>query len=829
MRGLSGDQFQAYQEENFRLPALREHYPIFIIGDAPRRDDDRRGRGWGGDSGELLFELLKKANAPFEDIYLTYLVKCMTPKGRDPAAAEIRACFHHVYREIRQYRPKMIILLGRLAMKLFFSQGRIGTMRGELFRVKLPKWEDGPEFAVVPTYQPAYLFARDDPKLRTRVVQDLKMAFRVAQGGSHEHEVYPVQYKAALTVDDVREMVNEIKEHRKFSFDTESPDLRFRYSPMILMQFSLGKGRTWVVPWHRHDPNALGEFKMRPQFTPEERKQVIEILREILEDPDMDIYGANLKYDCNVARAWLSIEVAGRLWDVSGIHHLFLETPPHSLEYLADLEFAIGNYSEAVHDIVGGGEELTHTYDWIPDEILWPYGATDAEMSYRLAEVFRADLEANPGLYNLYIEETQPAIRCFQDAEWVGVKVNLPAVNRAEKYFTDVLENIRAKFAELVGPDFNPNSNPQIADYLINEGFREQITDNNKSTGICVDKNVLAELDHPIAPLLLEFRKANKRLTTYVKNLKRDSAFDGRVRYTFNIHKLVTGRISCSVLHQIPRLSDSKDDDAILRDLFEEEEDFDIIYADFDQMELRVFAYLTQEQELIKALEDPNQDVHANSAAAALACDPSEVSDFNRSSIGKPLNFGGLYGSKGDQVAKCQYEDPKTGKITDVGEARAAQFMRNLNEKYTRIGALFGEVEEEALLCGGVVTTIFGRQRHLPEILGSDEYRSAKAEREGVNFKIQSAASSIATRTVILVREMLLGYGVGLNRVRFLFSVHDSVVYGVHKSLTPWFRDALKIIAERGVAELHSKSLPISLGSGRTWGDAERNSKKKEV
>lgn len=826
MPGVPGKDFFNFHNGKFAPPAEQKSCKVMIVADAPKREDDRKGKGFQSDAGELLFKILEKADADYNEIYLTHLVKCMTPKGRDAAAPEIDACLHHVYREIRMLRPKVVVVLGRLAMKLFFgNKGKIGTMRGQLFWKKLPFEPEGPEFAVVPTYQPTYLLARPDPKLQARIVHDFKMAFRVADGLPEKQVVYPIEFEPLLTLDAVRDAVAQMRENGRYSFDTESPDLHFRSSPMILAQFSIGKGKTWVLPVRRHDAEAIGEWKNRPQWSPEEFRELVEILRPLMEDPNIHVFGANIKYDCNVFRAWFGLEVTGHFWDVGLMHHLLLETPPHSLEYLADLEFAIGNYSEDVHDIVGSGKKLRHTYDWIPDRVLWPYGATDAEMSYRLAEVYIQELQSKPHLMDLYLHETRPMIKVYQDAEWVGVRVDKKAVAAAYDYYSNVMMEIEAECTEMAGPGFNPGSSDQVAKFLIAEGFGEQIKNVDKSKGISVSKDVLPTVDHPISRLVMKYRNAKKRISTYVNNLQEESKWDGRVRFGFKINGTASGRLTCSVIHQIPKLGDCEDEAGVLRGLFVEDPDFDLLYYDFDQFQLRIFAYLTGEEGLITALEDPDQDVHTQSAAYALGCELDQVSDLNRAKLGKALNFGGLFGSKGDSVATLQFEDPKTGQILTVGDARAKEFMVRLNAKYPKIGALFDELTEEVLFSNGVVKTVFGRERHVPDTLHRDEYKRATAEREGVNFKIQSAEASHANRTVCLIRQAMLQHNVGLDRVRLLLTVHDSAVYGVHKSLTPWFKEVVKIVAERPIPELRGKSFPVSMGVGASWAKAEKNSK----
>lgn len=802
---------------------LFDSYSIFVVGEAPGRFEDSLGLPFVGEAGELLLNLLEAAGIPLLNTFLTNITRCRPPKNRNPSAPEIRACLTHLYFEIKKFQPKVIVLTGAIPLKLFNLKGGIGNLRGQIFEKKLPFWQDGPAFHIIPTYHPAFLLRKDETKLNKRVIDDLRIAKELSEGKKPKSTFYKSNYQLCETVEQVKDAVVEIKEHGRFAFDTESPDLNFRTSPMIMMQMSCGEARNWVIPFYKHDPDSTDEFKLKVHFDQEQRREIKEALAELYEDPEIIKYAQNTKYDANVIRAWLGLEYLGDQHDVSLMHHLLDCYPPHGLKYLSDVEFMVGPYSSEIEEVIGGSEDkVNKTWDNIPDDIFWQYGATDAEVTYRLAELYLEKIKRAPRLYQLYKDEVLPCCREFQDAEWVGNKIHLSNLKKLEEYFIAKLAESEARARRFGGEDFNPHSHKQVKEVLIKLGFDSQIADPYKATKYSTDKETLLGISHPIAEAILDCRTYKKRLSTYITRIKENLEDDGCIRYGYRIHGTVSGRQSNSLLHQVPRNTDNKDAGAAIRDIFTEDEGFSMVYADFSQLELRIFAYVTGDKKLIKALD---QDVHAANAAACILVKPEEVSEFNRSNLGKPMSFGGIFGSAGTQLSKCKFENPISGKVEIVGWDRAEQFVKNLHATYPSVGKYLHDTPLEALANGCVVESVFGRRRRLPDLTSKMKGVRKAAEREAVNFTIQSPASSITTRTINHVGSILRKNKIGLDKIRFRITVHDSIVYGVKNSLVDWFSIILKRIAERPIPQISNKSFPIALGVGDTWAAAEKASK----
>ena len=287
-----------------RDQGISRRYRIFFIGEAPGRDEDERGLPFVGRAGtEVLVPYLQKVGFNMDEVFITNVVKCRPPKNRRPARDEKDACYEYVEEEIKRLQPEVIVLLGNTALELFNLNkfGGVGIMRGQLYERKLPTWEDGPTFKVVATFHPAMFLHKQNPKLQERVTDDYVFAKNVLEQGALAKPYYRATFKLAEAIEDVEAMVKEIELAPKFAFDTESVSLGFRKSPLIMVQFSLGEDKTWVVPFYRHDPDGL-DWKLKPQWNSDQRPIIVSLLKRLFENPNIAKIAQNLKYDLNVIK-----------------------------------------------------------------------------------------------------------------------------------------------------------------------------------------------------------------------------------------------------------------------------------------------------------------------------------------------------------------------------------------------------------------------------------------------------------------------------------------------------------------------------------------------
>lgn len=816
--------------EKSRVYPEFDEFDVFLVGEAPGAQEDRLGIPFVGDAGDILSNFLTKSGFDLERVYITNTVKCRPPNNRKPASAEIKACSQHIQYEFRKHKPKVVMLMGNSALGLFRLKGigKLADIHGKVFERKLPGWEDGPTFTIIPTYHPAAFLHRPNPDLMNRIQSDYVLARKLLEGQDVDSTVYKAKFNLVETVEGVRDMVETLRERGIAAFDTESPSLGFRKNPMIMTQFSIGEGQTWIVPMYRHDPNGV-DFKLRPQWTPSERKAVVEAQGNLFSDPHMQWAAHNIKYDMNVVRMWLGVEIEGWLWDTLIMRHLLYEYRPHNLEYLADLEFACGDYGEPVRNIVGHGRKKIKTYDHIPDHIFYQYGATDAEMCWKLFWLDHGKLQLKPHLMKLYAEESHPAIRSLAHSEWAGNYMNIDIVEQIGEDCEKEIEELTEKCRDLTKPDFNPGSPIQVARAFVDLGLGHVIKKEENPSGFSTDKAILAELsdEYPLAEHVLKYRSINKMKTTYVENVLEDIDDDGRLRYSFNIAATTSGRQAAKFFHQIHTIDKEKVDrgEAVMRDMFGEEDGFYYFYADYSQIELRIFAILAGEEELVKLFREGG-DVHAATAAAALGIPIDKVSDFNRTKVGKRVNFGIVYGSEGYKLSKGVYDDPENpGHRIPMNLSTVQGFIGNFKRQYPKIDFYLKYIPDLARSQGGMLRSVFGRERRLIGLNDSNEAKRSHAEREAVNFTIQSPAGGVAIRTINMIDDILTKHTLHKD-IRMCNNVHDSVSYGVRKPYLDWFSEVFKKVAERPILELENNSFPVNCGwSENTWTEAELNAK----
>jgi DNA polymerase-1 len=349
------------------------------------------------------------------------------------------------------------------------------------------------------------------------------------------------------------------------------------------------------------------------------------------------------------------------------------------------------------------------------------------------------------------------------------------------------------------------------------------------TNGYNTSKEILLDLKtkdgEKVAGWILDYRTNRKILSTYLERASTDIDFDGRIRYSF-FQLTSSARLSCRFLHQIPRTDESRvrANLPVLRDMFIAREGYTYLYMDYSQIELRVLAILAQDKTMTEMFLR-GEDIHKATAACLLGCKPEEVVKYNRS-LGKAVNFGLAYGSKGSQLVK------KGDWIDDQGVKQPVTWemlnrgLENFKRLFPGITQYLEDTPMVARVQGGTLRTVFGRERRLGSQLnvGNDGKREA-AEREAVNFTIQSTASAITLRTAILIDKLLQHYieagQLAEDDIVMVNTVHDSLAYEVKNEFLGWFQGALKQIAERPIPELQNHKFPCDMGTGRSWTTAE--------
>lgn len=840
----------------------------FIVIAAPEWLDDKKGSIGNGRGIPKLIEFLDKAKIDKDKVYLTSLVKCAPPK-RKPSIQEIKACIPHIAKELHAIKPKIVILLGNETLKMFNlnKAGGLKAIRGQILENRLlPDAEGGDDwshkfYTIMPTYDPSTLLYSNNIKLERKILSDYRRAKTFVESGEYtKTATTKPSFNIISNRDMLRTLIEQIKKVGIFAFDTESRSLDWNVEPLICLSFtietrlgifSLNKDPyiNYILPIYKHNP-AGKDWKLAPYWKPAKRVKdsewaqlndmlgmsagylILQELKEVFEDPSIDKIAHNIKYDMNVLRKHGDIQIKGKLYDTMLMHHALLEEKPHSLAWLSDIELNIPDYDKEIKKITGKGKKLKYTYDYIPDRILYPYAALDAQNTYGLYKIYKSELDEKPHLWSLYNNEIEPAIRTFADAEWYGTKLDRNIIEALSDDYQQEREQLLSDMRAATFPEFNPGSPDQVAKVVIDAGLGDRIVDKSKTSGYCTDKERLLKIRNElsIADKIVKFRNINKMISTYLVNAKKDMDDNDRLRVTFWIHGTETGRPSCRFLHQIPRvdLQRTAAGKHNMREMFVCEDGRSLVYFDYSQIELRVLAEEAQDYEMMRLFAD-GEDIHVATAACMIGIPDEKVNSFNRQNCGKMVNFGLAYGSEGFQLLqKGEWEDEK-GNRHPISWSMLQTGMRRFNERFSGVAEFLGTVPDIARRQGCVYVTRFGRERRIGDVLlERDRYTRKKAEREITNFSIQSPASSINIRTLNMVNGQLISWMENGSLVEgdiFLINtVHDSGTYDVANKYVGWFMKALKGIAERVVPE-YGMSFPVDIGTGKSWAEAEADSK----
>lgn len=816
-------------------------FDVVVVGEAPGAKEDQRGVPFQFKAGEKLIELIDNSGLDTSRVYCTNIVRCRPPGNRKPSTKEITACLPYLHAEIKALEPKVVMLLGATALRAFNLDkiGNITSIRGSVHTKRLPNDDEGPEFTVIPTLHPMALMYQKDDRMEARVIDDYRRAASIITGDNQD-SFYNPEYTVVKTIRQFDEVMDQVDEVDMFAFDTGSRGLEFWKEPLIMVQLCWGYpgGKTAVIPWYHtceeNDPDRLAPWLLKKCWTKEEKHHIKLRLKKLLENPKITKSLHNSKHDLNYVRKHLNIKVKGFILDTMTMHHLLWEHRPHGLEYLADQEYKYGDYSFPIRELVGHGK-VKKPFDILPNETFWRYEATDAEATYRLALLYLSRLQAKPNLWQLYCDETEPGIRSLGEAEWNGIKVNVLVAERLIKQCDEREEELVKLCRGVTSPDFNPGSYEQVANALIELGFGEKIRHDREPNKYTTSANKLNNIKKkcPLAGWVLEYRHVHKMSSTYMRPVLEQMDHNQRFHPGFMQHGTKTGRLAAAILHQVERLDDVKteNNEEQMRHMYEAEETYDYVHLDFSQVELKIMGLVSGDQELMKAIEG---DLHSETAATFLGLTMEEFKahpfmKYNRSGVGKRINFGIGYGSKGHSLVNTgTYKDEK-GVIKNITWEMLGDGMARWRERFHKTSDFMDNVPERVRNARGVATNVFGRERRFGDELWSpDKKVCSEAEREALNYYIQSVAGSLMNRLINKIHHRIEVYVAAGHMkeddIRLVNTVHDSGGWECRKYLTEWFVKLLESVSGEPVPELDNYQFTVDIGIGDCWASAEMNS-----
>ncbi|WP_219614902.1 DNA polymerase I [Aeromonas salmonicida] len=599
-------------------------------------------------------------------------------------------------------------------------------------------------------------------------------------------------YRCILDEAEFDGWLEQLKVAPLFAFDTETTSLDYMEARIVGVSFAVEAGKAAYVPFG-HD--YLGAPVQLTEAV------VLGKLKPLLEDPTRLKVGQNLKYDRNVLLNH-DIDLQGIAYDTMLESYVLNSTASrHDMDSLA--KRYLGVETTSFEDIAGKGVKQL-TFNQIELEQAAPYAAEDADITLRLHQTLWGQLEAVPGLCQVFSEIELPLLPVLARMELLGTTIDPKLLHQQSQEIELRLAELERQAHELAGQEFNLSSPKQLGEILFTKLGLPIIKKTPKGAPSTAEE-VLAELaeTYELPRLLMEHRTLAKLKSTYTDKLPlMIKPQTGRVHTSYHQAVAATGRLSSSDpnLQNIPVRNEQG---RRIRQAFIPSAGYKLVAADYSQIELRIMAHLSGDKGLLTAFAE-GKDIHKATAAEVFGVALDAVTtDMRRSA--KAINFGLIYGMSAFGLAKQ----------LGIGRAEAQKYMDLYFERYPGVLEYMERTRQQAE-AQGYVETLFGRRLYLPDIKSRNAGLRKGAERAAINAPMQGTAADIIKRAMINVDGWIRG--IEDESIRMLMQVHDELVFEIREEK---LEEYTAIIKEKmsAAAELHVPLL-VEAGTGDNWDQA---------
>ena len=601
------------------------------------------------------------------------------------------------------------------------------------------------------------------------------------------------KYTTIFTADALRKVVDEVSQQSHFCFDLETTGFDMFGDRIVGLSLATKAHEAWYVPFgHNADVRPRNDIEA----------EYASILRPIFENENIAKVGQNMKFDILFLRA-LGIEVKGAKWDTMLMHYLLDAESRHGMDALAERYL---NYSPiSIESLIGKGAKQL-TMDMVGVERVAEYAAEDADITLQLYDVLRPMLDKETSLAKLYHEIEEPMIGVLADMEWEGVTIDSDALRNYSSVLSQKLSTIESEIREISGErEININSSRQLGELLF---AKMRITDKPKMTKtkqFCTDEEYLQSFagEHKVVDLILEYRGLKKLLSTYVDSLPSlVNPVTGHIHTSYNQAVTATGRLS-SANPNLQNIPVREDVGRPIRAAFvPSDERHELLSADYSQVELRLMAHLSGDENLCEAFRE-GKDIHSATAARIYKKSLEEVTSEERRRA-KTANFGIIYGISAFGLSQR----------LRIPRAEAKQLIEGYFESYPKVKEYMDRVVADARE-KGYVETLFGRRRYLADIDSRNANARALAERNAINAPIQGTAADIMKMAMVNVARRFKAEGI---RSRITMQVHDEIVVDLLRSE----REKVEQIVREEMEGAAKLSIPLTAecGVGANWLEA---------
>ena len=597
-------------------------------------------------------------------------------------------------------------------------------------------------------------------------------------------------YRAIFDMDELQDVLDHCRQAGRFAFDLETTSVEARQADIVGMSFAWEPNKAVYVPLAHQDPQAPQQLDLQ---------EALEAVKPLLEDPEIGLIAQHYKYEWTVLQRY-GIDFRGVRHDTMLMSYLL--DPSRNSHSLDALALDTLNHDTTTYSQVAGKGKGQLRFDEIAVDKATPYAAEDADLTLMICDALQEELADDEDLRRLEQDLEIPLSRILGIMESRGIAVDRDILDDLSEEFDGHLQQLQQEIDDHAGGPVNPNSPKQLREVLFDKLDLPVIK--RTKTGPSTAKSVLHQLKdkHPLPGLILDYRSFSKLKSTYVDALPELIDDDtGRIHSDFNQAVTATGRLSSSNpnLQNIPIRTE---EGRRIRGAFVADEGHRLIAADYSQIELRLMAHLSGDENLLQAYRD-GRDIHAFTAAQIFDIPIEEVSDSQRRA-GKTINFGVMYGMGSRRLA----DD------LDISTAKAKRYIEDYFERYSGVQAYFDELVKRARETG-YARTLFGRRRPLPDIEGGGR-RAAFAERAAINTPIQGTAADLIKFAMVELQNRIDADALPYH---MLLQVHDELIVEVP---TDQVDEATELIVDtmEGICQL-DVPLVVDTGVGRSWLDAK--------
>lgn len=598
-------------------------------------------------------------------------------------------------------------------------------------------------------------------------------------------KVVSKKYKIIKNIAEAKNICQLSRKNRIFAFDTETTSLDFNEANLVGFSISFTDNEAYYFPVEH---NSIQDNLSKTD--------IINILKELFDDSSITVVGQNIKYDINVLRKY-SINFNTKFHDTMLMSYVLNSSGKHDLETLS-VKF-LNHKPISYEDVVGKGKDQISFADVNIDDAC-KYACEDADLTFLLFKHLSEDLSKNKKLHHIYTNIEIKLMEILCGMEFTGVSVDKSKLEAQSRDLTKRLGKIEKEIYKISGREFNISSPKQLQEIFYNE-LKLPVLKKTPKGQPSTNEDVMIQLaeEHELPDLILSYRNLIKLKNTYTDKLgDQINTSSNRLHTSYNQTITITGRLSSSNpnLQNIPiKTEDGKK----IRAAFIPREGYFLLSADYSQIELRIMAHLSNDNEMIKSFNS-GEDIHSSTAKRVFNTKGHPTTDQRRAA--KAINFGLIYGISAYGLARQ----------LRIDNIEAKNIIDTYFAKYKRVREFMDELRESAKK-NEYVETMHGRKVHTPNINHSNFQVRSAAERTAINAPIQGSAADILKIAMININDWFNKKKI--TDTYMIMQVHDELVFEIKESDID--KIGSQIVEIMGQADSLRVPLIVNTFTGETW------------